>query len=109
MCDGRPDRRTDTPSYRDARTHLKTKPLYFNIDYLAEFLQIGFNAVPLTSGDEFDISLLEGVIDDGFVFLHHDGTSGVDDVTARTAVRVNGIDGSQEQLLLKSRATREEQ
>ena len=49
-----------------------------------------------TRWDELDIPLFQSIIHDGLIFLHHDRTSGVDDVTARAAVGVNGIDGGEE-------------
>ena len=59
----------------------------------------------ITGRDEFDVSLLERVIDDGFVLFHHDWASRVDDVTSRATVRVYSIDRSQQQFFLESRAT----
>ena len=59
----------------------------------------------ITGRDEFYVSLLERVIDDGFVLFHHDRAGRVDDVTSRATVRVYSIDRSQQQLFLESGAT----
>ena len=52
--------------------------------------------------NELDVrSLVERILNDLLVFLDCDGTSGVDNISTRLAVVVDGVDGRQDQLLLQ--------
>ena len=67
-----------------------------------ELLQTGFSDFE-TGFNEFDESVLEGELNDGFVFFHGDGTSGVDDVTSCLGVGIDAVDGSLDQFFLEMR------
>lgn len=100
---------TDGRKRRDEQMdNLRTRPLLSSTHRMEMVLpEIGKASLTKAqpSVHELDVALIQGIVDDGLVLLHHDAAGGVHNIPPGGRVGVDRVNGGQQQLLLRAGAS----